>query len=135
MSWRPILSAVALAWLLAAPAATEIYRYTDEDGTIHFVSSQSDIPPRYRHQSGEAAGGSLGRVDEGSTTSTKKRREQLRKRSEPAASSRSWSSPPTRATQPPPPKAKPRKYIRDCSIRNANGRCGRHLNPEWRGGL
>jgi clan AA aspartic protease (TIGR02281 family) len=36
--------------LLALPAASEIYRWTDEAGSVHFTDSLHGVPPKYRNQ-------------------------------------------------------------------------------------
>jgi len=36
--------------LLAAPAAAEIYRWTDENGRVHFTQDLGQVPPRYRNR-------------------------------------------------------------------------------------
>jgi len=46
---RLLLSGLALALLFpAAAAAAPLYRYTDERGTVHFVSSPEEAPAKYR---------------------------------------------------------------------------------------
>lgn len=41
-----VLSAIVVAG--AAPAAAEIYRWTDENGKLHFTQSLEQVPPRHR---------------------------------------------------------------------------------------
>jgi hypothetical protein len=48
---RLLLSGLALALLFpAAAAAAPLYRYTDERGTVHFVSSPEEAPAKYRER-------------------------------------------------------------------------------------
>jgi hypothetical protein len=57
---------VALLLGLAAPAAAEIYRWTDEQGNEHFSSNAHDVPPEHRTQAreaGSAAGGHVNRFE------------------------------------------------------------------------
>lgn len=49
----PSLTVVSL--LLALPAVAEIYRWTDEQGRMHFSQSLNQVPPRYRAQAEAAA--------------------------------------------------------------------------------
>ena len=37
-----------LAWLVAAPGAGQIYRWTDEEGRLHATSDPSQVPARHR---------------------------------------------------------------------------------------
>jgi aspartyl protease family protein len=48
--------------LLAGPAGSEIYRWTDEQGREHFTQNLSQVPPRFRRKAEERAhdGGSAG---------------------------------------------------------------------------
>jgi clan AA aspartic protease (TIGR02281 family) len=39
-----------LAWLVAAPVAAQIYRWTDEEGRLHATSDPSQVPARHRAQ-------------------------------------------------------------------------------------
>ena len=39
---------LALVLLAPAPAAAELWRWTDESGTVHFTAERDAIPPRYR---------------------------------------------------------------------------------------
>jgi clan AA aspartic protease (TIGR02281 family) len=47
-------------FLLAAPAAAEIYRWTDENGRVHFTQDLGQVPPRYRKQAETGAKSSSG---------------------------------------------------------------------------
>lgn len=43
-----LVAGLALAWLLAAPAAAGIYRWTDAEGREHFTTDLHKVPARYR---------------------------------------------------------------------------------------
>jgi len=52
-----------LAWLIfliALPGAAEIYRWTDENGRVHFTQDLGQVPGRYRKQAETGAKGSSG---------------------------------------------------------------------------
>lgn len=49
MRLAPVLLA-ASCLLLAGPAASEIYRWTDESGQVHFTQSLGQVPARFRRQ-------------------------------------------------------------------------------------
>jgi Domain of unknown function (DUF4124) len=63
--FRILLAGSALLLLCARPAAAEIYRWVDEQGTIHFTDELSNIPPGARKSAtkeiheGPGTGGSL----------------------------------------------------------------------------
>jgi aspartyl protease family protein len=46
--------------LLAAPSAAEIYRWTDENGRVHFTQDLGQVPPRYRKKAETGAKSSSG---------------------------------------------------------------------------
>lgn len=48
---------VALAWLLAWPAAAEVYRWTDAQGGVHYSSDRNDVPESQREAARANAGG------------------------------------------------------------------------------
>lgn len=50
---RTIALALVMAVLFAAPAAAEMYRYVDENGSVNFVDDPSKIPPQFRNQAKE----------------------------------------------------------------------------------
>jgi hypothetical protein len=132
-----MLGVIALAFLLAAPVGAEIFRYTDENGTVHFVSSEDEIPARYRSRSGRAAEGSIGRVDSEVVESTapsrptSRRLHELRRRNQPRKPPTTITSRDPRRRGPKPPGKEPRKYVPDCKFKNRNGRCGRRRTAEW----
>jgi len=41
---------LVLGVLVGIPAASEIYKWTDEDGIVHVATSLTDVPARYRDQ-------------------------------------------------------------------------------------
>lgn len=65
--WSLIASVLA-ALLLSGPAAGEIYRWTDEQGQVHFTQDLSQVPPGHRSRAREeaqrgATGGTLVRSE------------------------------------------------------------------------
>jgi len=54
---RLLAVAVVAAGLVAAPAASEIYRWTDRDGKVHFTQDLSKVPSSQRPGSARAPGG------------------------------------------------------------------------------
>ena len=51
---RLVMTLLAVG-LLAAPAAAEIYRWTDAQGRMHFAQSLNQVPPQYRKQAEDGA--------------------------------------------------------------------------------
>jgi clan AA aspartic protease (TIGR02281 family) len=49
-----------LIFLLAAPSVAEIYRWTDENGRVHFTQDLGQVPARYRKQAETGAKSSSG---------------------------------------------------------------------------
>ena len=49
------IACIASSLLIASAAAAEIYRWTDEGGTVHFTQDLSQVPPRYRDSAAEPA--------------------------------------------------------------------------------
>jgi clan AA aspartic protease (TIGR02281 family) len=49
-----------LIFLLAVPSSAEIYRWTDENGRVHFTQDLGRVPARYRKQAETGAKGSSG---------------------------------------------------------------------------
>src|SRR5262245_31502634 len=47
-------SALLVAALAAGPAAAEVYRWVDENGTTHYTLDPEEIPARLRSQIGDA---------------------------------------------------------------------------------
>ncbi|MBI5017754.1 MAG: TIGR02281 family clan AA aspartic protease [Deltaproteobacteria bacterium] len=47
---RALPLALTLCLALAAPVAGEIYRWTDDAGSVHFTDSLQNVPSRYRSQ-------------------------------------------------------------------------------------
>ena len=43
------IACIAAALLIASAAAAEIYRWTDESGTVHFTQDLTQVPPQHRH--------------------------------------------------------------------------------------
>jgi clan AA aspartic protease (TIGR02281 family) len=48
-------SCLAAVVLAAVPASAEIYRWTDDDGRVHFTQDLSQVPARYRSQAEQGA--------------------------------------------------------------------------------
>ena len=48
---RIALVIALLCALYAGPARTEIYRWTDAEGNLHFTQDLGNVPPAYREQS------------------------------------------------------------------------------------
>jgi hypothetical protein len=46
---RGAAGALLATWLIAAPAAAQIYRWTDSTGVVHFTTNLDSIPEEYRN--------------------------------------------------------------------------------------
>jgi hypothetical protein len=132
-----ILALVAGGLLLAAaPASSELYRWTDENGRMHFTSDKNKVPARYRYQSEEPTGSgksTINRVESQGQGQLERQRPPQRTRSRSAAPSRSQPARRMDAfAEKPAPAAKPspKKYNRDCDGNRA--RCRSRVNPEWK---
>jgi len=44
----PVLPALAVLLILAGPAGADIYRWVDDQGTVHFTDELSNVPPAAR---------------------------------------------------------------------------------------
>jgi hypothetical protein len=58
---------LAAVWLVAAPAAAEVYRWTDPQGNVHYTSDLTRVPPDQREAAqasgGEPKGGAVMRIE------------------------------------------------------------------------
>ncbi|TDJ14841.1 MAG: DUF4124 domain-containing protein [Deltaproteobacteria bacterium] len=139
MGLNQLLAVAICAGLLVAaePAATELYRWTDDKGQLHFTSDKSKIPRQFRNQDNAKSTSSQTTVTRTESSgvglggeSELHRRIRLRREAKANAlkrSQRSYDDEKKPVVKAPPP----RKYVRDCEKRNRNGRCGRKLNPAW----
>jgi len=133
---RTIASTLAFAFcvLVAHSAESEIYRWTDARGNLHFTSDLSQVPKQYRAQSAASdsdlssvsilRGGATSDSD-GHARAVQERVEELRRQQQKSAVKR----------QPAPaaPKAdpEPQKYKFNCRKRTKNGRCQRFRTAAW----
>jgi hypothetical protein len=120
--------------LVAHPAASEIYRWTDEQGNVHFTSDRNQVPSKYRNQTEVTElKGNIIVSGEGDTRSSAERVEEMRERSrrlvqqQPRPASREKE--PQQKVRDPGPE--PEKYRYKCRRRTKNGRCGRHRTAAW----
>jgi hypothetical protein len=132
------LLGMSLAASPAAPVSAEVYKWTDENGELHFTSDLSKVPPAHRERA------SAPRVDEKSNLNLAppgdpdqqqlrdQRMRSLRRRNatrpSPAAKPRGAAESPASAS---PAETAPRKYDRNCEHRNRDNRCHSQLNPDW----
>ena len=128
------LIAFCFCLLVAHPAISEIYRWIDEQGNLHFTSDLNQVPSKYQNQTGVAgATGNIIVSGENDTRSSAERVEALKERSrrlkqqQPIPASRNKQQQP-RVRDPGP---EPRKYYYDCRKRTSNGRCRRHRTAAW----
>jgi hypothetical protein len=138
MRSRISLRAIVACGLLlaAAPASSEVYRWTDENGRMHFTSDKSKVPARYRHQADQPTGSgrsTINRVESRGRQPWDGNRQPQGVRSRSATSS--GSRPARRMdafAEKPAPVAKPvpKKYERDCT--GSGARCRSWVNPEWK---
>ena len=156
MSTRTTLAVWSLAFaFLAAPAAAEMYRWTDAQGNTHFTSDPTKVPAQYRKQAETKVPDRT--INVPSRRSSQPARTQPRAKS---AAQREYerlggmpfqTAPPVHVPQPPntrtsipryqpvqPPAStpklpdpEPQKYEYDCSRRNANGGCRRTRSHAW----
>jgi hypothetical protein len=133
---RAIASTLAFAFcvLVAHPAASEIYRWTDAQGKLHFTSDLNQVPEQYRGQSiaSEPTQSSISILRDGVTPNADERARalnervfDLRRHQKRAAAQKQ----PTRAT--PKPDPEPKKYEYNCRKRTNNGRCQRFRTAAW----
>ena len=133
---RAIFSTLAFVFcvFLAHPAASEIYRWTDAQGRLHFTSDLGQVPERYTSQSAisEPNKSSVSILRDGSTPNSderaravKERVDDLRRQQKRAAAQKK----PARAT--PKPDPEPIKYEYGCRKRTKNGRCQRFRTAAW----
>jgi len=47
---------ILFAWLLAAPAEAQVFRWTDSNGQTHYADALEDVPPPYRDGAAREAG-------------------------------------------------------------------------------
>jgi hypothetical protein len=133
---RSIASTLAVAFcvLVAHPAASEIYRWTDAQGNLHFTSDLTQIPERYRDQitAGEPnlssisvlRGGAASYADE-RAKAVQERVDALRWQQRKAAAQRQPAQPTPKADP------EPQKYEYNCKKRTKNGRCQRFRTAAW----
>jgi aspartyl protease family protein len=55
------IACIAASLLIASAAVAEIYRWTDEGGTVHFTQDLSQVPPRHRSAAAMPAPADAGR--------------------------------------------------------------------------
>jgi clan AA aspartic protease (TIGR02281 family) len=49
------IACIASSLLIASAAVAEIYRWTDEDGTVHFTQDLGQVPPKHRNAAAKPA--------------------------------------------------------------------------------
>jgi hypothetical protein len=67
--FTPLLGVLCLGLSIAAGASAEIYRWTDDKGTVHATSDPGQIPEKYRDQlrkGGLTPRGKLSKIEGGS---------------------------------------------------------------------
>jgi len=127
------LVCASCVWVAGARAG-EIFRWTDDQGNLHFTSDLNQVPAQYRGQFGIAVpNGNIIAAEDGAAPSAEERLETLKERgrklarqrqAEAARQQRSAS----RARDPGP---EPPKYDYDCRHRTKNGRCRRFRSTAW----
>jgi hypothetical protein len=133
---RTIASTLAFAFcvLVAHPAESEIYRWTDAQGNLHFTSDLSQVPKRYRAQSAtsESNLSSVSILRGGTTSGTDGRARAVRERVEELRRQQQKSAV-QKQPAPAAPKAdpEPQKYKFNCRKKTKNGRCQRFRTAAW----
>jgi hypothetical protein len=126
--------AVACCAILSHPAASEVYRWTDAQGNLHFTSDLNRVPTQYRNQAATSKPNPSGIsvLRDGATLNhderaraVKERVLDLRRQQRKAAANQQ----PARAT--PKPDPEPQKYEYNCRKRTKNGRCQRFRRAAW----
>lgn len=133
---RAVVSTLAFAFctLVTHPAASEIYRWTDAQGQLHFSSDLNQVPERYRDQTAasEPTKSSISVLGDGVTPGPGERARAVEERvrdlrlQEQRSALRKQPALPT-------PKAdrEPQKYEYNCRKRTNNGRCQRFRTAAW----
>jgi hypothetical protein len=128
------LLAVSLAAAPLAAAAGEIYRWTDENGKLHFTQDPERIPPRYRYQS-QSPSGNLNVVPDSAETPRRTAPSTWRAPASPDPEPPRRLAPPVKPRDRQAERAKPLKtnqkyeYGYDC---NGSGRCRRRQTEEFK---
>jgi len=137
---RP-MSAVAavLAFAVFAgvpqPAASEVYRWTDEQGELHFTSDLNRVPPQFRDQvaSRPAAAAHITVLGSEENADSDVRAQAVQERLSDLRKRQRQQAEQNQKAAPPPPKAdpEPQKYEYNCQKRTKNGRCQRFRTAAW----
>jgi hypothetical protein len=118
----------------ADAGAGEIFRWTDEQGNLHFTSDPNQVPARYRGQSQPAVfDGNIIVAEDGDAASAKARLEALKQREQELEQERREAAARAKrsAGRARDPGPEPQKYTYDCVHRTRNGRCRRHRTAAW----
>jgi hypothetical protein len=126
--------AVAFCVLVAHPAGSELYRWTDAQGNLHFTSDLNQIPEQYRGKSaaGEPNRFSISILRGGVTPNSDERAravnervQELRQRQQNSAAKMQLARPTPKADP------EPQKCEYNCRKRTNNGRCQRFRTAAW----
>jgi hypothetical protein len=133
---RAIFSTLAFAFcvLVAHPAASEIYRWTDAQGQLHFTSDLNQVPERYRSQSvaSEPTKSSISILRDGVTPNSDERARVVNERVLDLRQQQQRSAVKKPLARPTPkPNPEPQKYEYNCRKRTKNGRCQRFRTAAW----
>ncbi len=130
--------AAALAWVFCASVADssagEIYRWTDEQGNLHFTSDLHLVPKRYRNQSQPTVPeANIIVAEDGEAPQRKERLDALKRRGRELDRQREIAELRQKqsARSARDPGSEPRKYEYDCFKRTRNGRCRRQRTAAW----
>jgi hypothetical protein len=131
-----IASTLAFAFcvLVAHPAASEIYRWTDAQGQLHFTSDLNQVPERYRGQSvaSEPTISSISILRDGVTPNSDERARAVNERVLDLRRQQRRSAVKKPLARPTPkPDPEPQKYEYGCRKRTKNGRCQRFRTAAW----
>ncbi len=150
MRARSLLLGVTLACLLVGPAArSEMYRYVDSEGRLHFTQDIGQVPPEYRDQVEtqvlereiSITGEGHGQSDDQRVQEMKKRASQLQRNARRRArTAGARTAPVPAALRPADPllgAPEPRKYDKKCwwetrSDGQQRRKCVKSVTAEWR---
>lgn len=128
---------MGFALCLASTAQSEMYKYVDSKGRVHFTQDLGQVPPEYRHQVEKkvlereiSVTGEGGNMSDAARVKAMKARTSQLKRVVPQARSRPAAPAARKNHLEGAPE--PNKYHRDCWWRGNERRCKKTVTQAWR---